>query len=490
MPTYHVDTVLGDDKKPGTDRTKAWRTLGRVSQQAFEPGDTILLKRNCVWEEPLRLKGKGTKDQPIRISAYGEGPQPRIVVKDSDGISADGPISGWHINSLEVAGADTYSPRDKKSGKVHGIHFTQSDPCDDLRITECLVHDVPGAGIACYTTGDPRPVFTDLVIEDCRVFNAGIGISTCAGPTYGPEYFPNFRVARCTTHDIGTDGIIPFCGTDGVIDHCTAFRTGIGITKRSPVGIWYAWATRCVIQFCESYDNHTAGNTADGGGFDIDGGCTDCIMQYNYSHDNDGAGYLICSWDTEKYPIKGIICRYNLSLNDGLANDYGSIHFWQAWDSHVYNNTCVARQASPVKFMTSSRNITLANNIFFVDSSEDRAIIKSDHDIRTSTFRNNLYFRNNGGVRFELPEGELASFESFVKHVGSEGEKSEDPLFAALKFDDINLKAASPCLGAGLKLPDMGGRDYAGNELKDNAPVHIGCSPQTTRLIPRPPKKK
>ena len=66
MPTYYVDGILGDDNRPGTDRTKAWRTLSRVSRQKFEPGDTVLLRRNCTWGEPLRLKGKGTADQPIR----------------------------------------------------------------------------------------------------------------------------------------------------------------------------------------------------------------------------------------------------------------------------------------------------------------------------------------------------------------------------------------------------------------------------------------
>lgn len=491
MPTYYVDGILGDDTRPGTDRGKAWRTLGRVCRQAFQPGDTILLRRNCIWNEPLRLKGKGTAEQPIRISAYGEGPQPRIVARDAHGVSADEPISFWHVNSLEVSGPEPYSPRGKESGEVCGISFFQEELCEGLRITECAVHDFPGAGITLNTTGEPRVVFKDYAIEHCRVWNVGTGITTGAGPAYGTQFFENFRVAHCTVHDTGTDGITPFMGHDGVIDHCTAFRTGLGITKRSPVAIWYAWAERCAIQFCEAYDNHTAGNTADGGGFDIDGGCKDCVMQYNYSHDNDGAGFLICSWDPENWPIGNIVCRYNLSVNDGLANDYASVHFWQAWDSQVYNNTFVMRASSPVKFVTSSRNIILINNIFYLDSPADRPMVKADHDIAGHTFRHNCWFRTGGGIKFQLPGGEIAGLEKFARLVGAEGEKHADPVFMALKYEDYNLKALSPCLGAGMRIPDtdMGKRDYYGTELTGDTPVHIGCAPRTNRLIPRPLKK-
>ena len=56
------------------------------------------------------------------------------------------------------------------------------------------------------------------------------------------------------------------------------------------MGIWTYNSNDVLIQYNESYDNK-AGHI-DGDGFDLDGGTTNSILQYNYSHDNDGAGIL------------------------------------------------------------------------------------------------------------------------------------------------------------------------------------------------------
>src|SRR5678815_626384 len=46
------------------------------------------------------------------------------------------------------------------------------------------------------------------------------------------------------------------------------------------VGIWSYASSNILIQHCQSFRNRTAGQV-DGGGFDLDGGMTDSIMQYN-----------------------------------------------------------------------------------------------------------------------------------------------------------------------------------------------------------------
>ena len=54
----------------------------------------------------------------------------------------------------------------------------------------------------------------------------------------------------------------------------------------------------------------------DGGGFDIDGGCEFCVLQYNYSHDNDGPGLMVYTYPYASFRDRGNIVRYNLSEND------------------------------------------------------------------------------------------------------------------------------------------------------------------------------
>jgi len=103
-----------------------------------------------------------------------------------------------------------------------------------------------------------------------------------------------------------------------------------------------------VIQFNESYDNRTGG-PADGGGFDLDSGTSNSILQYNYSHANDGAGFMLAHGRTDRLHA-GNIVRYNVSQNDGRKNKYGGIHLWtdhqrgdpQQHDLHVGDDSRLA----------------------------------------------------------------------------------------------------------------------------------------------------
>src|SRR6185436_14166755 len=75
------------------------------------------------------------------------------------------------------------------------------------------------------------------------------------------------------------------------------------------------------------------------GGFDLDGGVTNSVMQYNYSHGNDGAGFLLAQFANAK-PFSGNVVRYNISQADGRKNGYGGVHaFGPINSTQVYNNT-------------------------------------------------------------------------------------------------------------------------------------------------------
>jgi len=77
-------------------------------------------------------------------------------------------------------------------------------------------------------------------------------------------------------------------------------------------------------QNCESYRNRT--QAADGEGFDLDGGCTGCVLQYNYSHDNAGAGYLVYTYGGAPHHYQGNVVRWNVSENDSVRHQwYGAI---------------------------------------------------------------------------------------------------------------------------------------------------------------------
>ena len=120
-----------------------------------------------------------------------------------------------------------------------------------------------------------------------------------------------------------------YCNSDGrwLIEYCEAYENGSNnrCTAGGPVGIWVWMCKNATIQYCSSHDNY-AGLTKDGGGFDIDGGASNCILQYNYSYNNEGAGYLLAEFETW-FPFTHNIIRFNISINDGRKNGYGGSLF-------------------------------------------------------------------------------------------------------------------------------------------------------------------
>src|SRR5262245_31070875 len=84
--TYYVDAVRGDDAASGRHPGVAWRTLERVNQTTFQPGDRILLRAGQSWQGQLWPKGSGVAGEPIIVDRYGGGAKPRI---DGEGLVGD-----------------------------------------------------------------------------------------------------------------------------------------------------------------------------------------------------------------------------------------------------------------------------------------------------------------------------------------------------------------------------------------------------------------
>jgi parallel beta-helix repeat protein len=81
--TYYVSSTSGNDNNDGQRPEKAWQHLSKIfvksfSKEAFQPGDSILLKRGDQWDGQIRLQVHGTAEKPITLGAYGEGPKPLI----------------------------------------------------------------------------------------------------------------------------------------------------------------------------------------------------------------------------------------------------------------------------------------------------------------------------------------------------------------------------------------------------------------------------
>ena len=88
---YYVDHVTGNDNNSGTSESTAWKTVARVNQASFAPGDRILFKRGEIWREQLTISAAGMPNCPISFDAYGSGNPP--VISGADLL----PIPVWTV---------------------------------------------------------------------------------------------------------------------------------------------------------------------------------------------------------------------------------------------------------------------------------------------------------------------------------------------------------------------------------------------------------
>lgn len=77
--TYYVSSSQGDDANPGTSENAPLKTISKINNLSYSPGDMILFRRGDTWKgASLILNNSGTLENKIILGAYGVGPNPII----------------------------------------------------------------------------------------------------------------------------------------------------------------------------------------------------------------------------------------------------------------------------------------------------------------------------------------------------------------------------------------------------------------------------
>ena len=512
LASYHVDPD-GSDDNDGLSPETAWRTIDRVNTFSFAGGDRVLFEAGSTFPGNLAFgpDDAGRPDAFITVGTYpGDHPgeaRATILAGAGDGLSAVN-TSGLFVTGLNFVGSG------QRPHGGSGIRFDNNLPAD-VKLPFVRVDNVEVSGFGNYgiTVGGSsgKSGFSDVRITRARVHHNVVGgIETHGEFTTDPAAgyaHADVYVGHCTVHDnagyarsrthVG-DGIMLSDVDGAVIERCEAYNNGsLNTHAGGPVGIW-AWdANRVTIQHNESHHNRTAGR-ADGGGFDLDGGVTNSVMQYNYSHDNDGAGYGLYQFAGAR-PFGNNVVRYNISAHDGRRNGYAGIELWSAGgtrgvvrDVQVYNNTVVmsrAPQGAPraVYFRNRSASVTVRNNIFHTSGGAAALDVRGVHP--GLTFQGNNYSTSGGPLRLRRNARvfrALAAWRNATGHERLDGRvtgSEVDPMLIAPdgdgtvgnpdlleSFQAYRLPPKSPLAAAGLNLwaelgIDPGRRDFFGTPL-------------------------
>jgi hypothetical protein len=491
-------SLNGNDLNPGTLQ-RPWKTIQAVNKAKFHAGDKILFAGGSVFTGTLILDSadQGSSASPIQIGSFGKGHavidagfETGILIKRSAHIRLSGltirgkgrkngnrgrgifllGVNHIIIDSVDVAGF-------QKSGiEVDDATFVQ------IRYAE--IHDNGYAGISVAGSQSLKTENRHIYIGHCNAVN------NPGDPTELKNHSGN--------------GIVVGLATDVLIEYCTATANGWDMPRKGngPVGIW-AWESDSVtIQHCISYRNRTATGAMDGGGFDLDGGVTHSIVQYNLSYENEGSGFGIFQY-AGATPWYDNIFRYNLSYNDGnKTKGAASVLWWNGtsdslqfhhcyfYNNLLYNNSGFVLGLVPGQYQNSF--FFFANNIFI-----GKDELMTGGRINQERFIGNAWWSLRSGFRLNG----YSSYYNWAQNTGKEISNSKvtgtnaDPQLMDPKppyitdpgrlnaLTGFKLKPGSPLRNRGIRLNKMalpGDKrlDFFGNPV----PTGSACEPGISEL--------
>lgn len=389
--TYYISST-GNDNNSGTSSQSAWRSLEKINKLTLRKGDKVLLEGGKIYAGNIRLDEKDGGDSigKVIISSYGKG-KPIIDAGKGTGIFVYN-TAGISISNIIVKGSGV---SDNNGCGIHCYADAISEKLSGITINNCETTGFRGYGILIQSDKDTTCGFRNVRIINCiATENGEAGIGSLAA--YPAVSHQNFYISNCKaftnrgiltkTDNHSGNGIVLSGVKFFLIDSCEAYENGADCRSVSggPVGIWVWHCHSGIIQNSHAQHNHAGTCLHDGGGFDIDGGSSGCIIRNCISNDNEGAGYLVCEFGSP-LPFTNNIVENNSSRNDGLKNGYGAITLSGAGKEYPVTNTTIRNN----KIVVENRNVVdgIPSAIFFNNS-----------DCR------NIYFENNS---FEIGAGAL-----------------------------------------------------------------------------------
>ncbi|APG60339.1 right-handed parallel beta-helix repeat-containing protein [Christiangramia salexigens] len=502
-------SVDGNDNNSGNSPDEAWRTIAQLNKVDFKPGSQIFLEGGEVFEGNLAFNEKDGNDEtkPIVITSYGSG-KASIKADNGFGIYAYN-TAGFVISNLIIQGSG------KTTNDNSGINF-YNDLSGDIKLSGITISDCEVSGFKDYGivigAWNGNSGFKDVIIANNKVYDildTGIASYGFFSSTKTGYAHSNIEVKNCEVFDIsGYDkpqhsgnGIVLSDVQNSVIEHSTVYDSGYNNTNcGGPVGIWYWDSDTVTIQNCEVY-NMSSGTGCDGGGFDMDGGVTNGIMQYNYSHDNDGAGFMIGQFEGAR-AMNNITVRYNISENDAATNG-GSVYIFNGDtgldDIFVYNNTLYISEQSTntnaaaiklLKWKLIEGNIRFSNNILYTSNGADAVMVPAGY---SASLTGNLYYSSSNlnidyqGANYQTLEAFRATGNEVIEEMpsGYQGDPLlKDPGAGQTigfgntldQLDAYKLENNSPAIDAGINITgSIGDSDFYGNPPLKNSRQNIGA---------------
>ncbi|MEN8247379.1 MAG: Ig-like domain-containing protein [Bacteroidota bacterium] len=505
----------GDDANNGTSESTPWKTIQKVSNSSFIPGDSIFFRSGDTFDGQLVVTSSGEPDSPIVYSGYGPGDKPVIDGANCDGGSYETAIlvenqQFIELRNLKITNDRNLSRPGSDDYVSHGIYIHNSGDevmeyfrLIDLNIEEIYPVMLPDGDFNSISVGGvlvrsernneigKEKYVKDLLMQGCYVTHTakyGFAGQHAGGDTGVGDEMVNrnidFVFRNNHFFETGGSGIIPSKTYNCLIENNIFEYTGHSDQSEPRLigrgsGAWF-WSCRNVVsQYNISL--HVRG-PKDSYGQHIDWGNEYILMQYNYSEDSEG-GFVEILGDN-KYSTY----RFNISVNDGLRDNACNTLWLSTYSSsgtpsdenYIYNNSVYVGGNLTPDIKLSGANTYIYNNIF--QTSDDAFIGNSCtlSEINGSfSVDNNIFF---GSIKSKFTDLDQAALFANPRYnqPGSldsgDGYKLEEGS-PALNTAKSFVEPPFPQAGIGIfkDVTANATKDFFGNPVDLSTGAHIGA---------------
>ena len=460
--TYYVSSSTGNDNNPGTI-AQPWQTLNKVNTMAFNPGDTILFKRNDIWNGELRPSTAGTAVNFISYSAYSTGTNPIIHATSNYALNGNKNYIRYSDLILENAinaGFVTYS--------------------NNQELNNIVSRNNNGNG---YLVRGNNNVFTNSRAENNQQYGF-LGDDNGGTPsigytlnnfvaTYNKEEGIQFRIAN---NIVVNNGESSYNGEYPIIEGNGLSFTIVNTATINNFHSHHNWGNGLLVIDGSSNVNILGGeyNHNIRGFIDYPASCirldtntANSRVMYVKSHDCESAGFVL------EDGANNNLIAYNLFYKNARGGSFSSV---PGLNNKIYNNVFYNNVGSDSGGLAirSSVPVTVKNNIFL--SNNKGMFFDQGGNILTHTMDYNLYFGNTIDIRYgstsyssnQVQNGQYYQATGYEQHgVGL------NPYFVNPSSSDFHLQSNSNAIDKGTNVGLI--RDFDGISVPQGSAVDIGA---------------
>jgi Bacterial Ig domain len=529
--TYFLDPTAGSDNNSCASTGTACQTPARMNSLTFHGGDSILIRSGStlpITTATFWLLGPNTglgtqnvypggANAPITISTYGGGTcnvmpggtttgcatlamQMSSALKDGMVL---GNLSNVQVSNLIVTGGTAAVLGSALAG--NGIKIRNNSGVNSgVLISNVMVLDFaadvlvynpgsPGTGIAATVENSYVGGSSNSVNVDVGVWGELPGTNLTVSGVYATNVNGRAGSSVGSYNGCCGNGLFLSNGATGVIEFSVVngFNSLVD-TCGGGAGIWSYSTKNVIFKFNEVYGGSVASRGCDGHGFDLDAGTVNGLVEYNYSHNNVGAGFLHYNAPTGQDWVRNTT-RYNISENDKTS--CVSVAFTQnGSESYIYNNTCFSDStlfAGSCLNTLGNPDVVFVNNLCYHMSVAPWLVYAPNNPPPSNMLLDyNLYYAGGGNARFQwgvagtygtFPEFQVATSKEVHGVYANPLIAGSPPVATCFRSGTpagpqpcpsvYDLTVDSPAVGVGLDLTrppysqNIGSQDYYGNSI-------------------------